>query len=290
MEGIAHLFKAEAPYVNTDFFTSNPEILRVWHDDEGNKFSMPDKEFDLWKEKNPDAVILDPHALNYSAGGIAGPLVGTALLVVFCMIIALFIGISAAIFLSEYCGKGKVMSMIRLSILNLAGVPSIVFALFGWGIFCHAAPVIVDQVEERSLFAFSIGASYVSFQGWGTSLLAGSCTLAIMVLPVIITACEESLRAVPKGFREASFALGSSKWQTIRKAVLPYALPGILTASVLGITRVAGETAPIMLTATSTDKTDMPMAVLQSEGVWAFFTQSVQALPFYIYTAGEARR
>lgn len=286
-KGMPTFFQSNAPFVNTEFFTSNPEILRVWHDEEGNKFSMPDKDFDIWRKENPDAVILEPRALNYSAGGIAGPLVGTALLVFFCMIIALSIGISAAIYLSEYCGKGRVMSMIRLSILNLAGVPSIVFALFGWGVFCYVAPVVVDHVDERSLFAFPIGSSYVSLEGWGTSLLAGSCTLAIMVLPVIITACEESLRAVPKGFREASFALGGGHWQTIRKAVLPYALPGILTASVLGITRVAGETAPIMLTAASTDKTDMPMEALQNEGVWAFFTQSVQALPFYIYTLAK---
>ncbi len=286
-KGAPTFVKGEAPFINTEFFTSNPEILRVWHDAEGNKFSMPDKEFDIWREQNPAAQIIAPHALNYSAGGIAGPLVGTALLVFFCMIIALFIGISAAIYLSEYCGRGRVMSIIRLSILNLAGVPSIVFALFGWGIFCHAAPVLVDSVDDRSLLSFAIGSSYLSFQGWGTSLIAGSCTLAIMVLPVIITACEESLRAVPNGFREASFALGSSQWQTIRKAVLPYALPGILTATVLGITRVAGETAPIMLTATSTDKTDMPMQALQDEGLWAFLTQSVQALPFHIYTLAK---
>ena len=110
-KGAPTFFTSEAPYLNTEFFTSNPEILRVWHDAEGNKFSMPDKEFDIWRENNPDAEIIDPHALNYSAGGIAGPLVGTALLVFFCMIIALFIGISAAVYLSEYCGKGRLMTL-----------------------------------------------------------------------------------------------------------------------------------------------------------------------------------
>ena len=128
-KGLPTFFKSEAPYVNTEFFTSNPEILRVWHDAEGNKFSMPDKDFDIWREKNPDAVILDPHALNYSAGGIAGPLVGTALLVFFCMIIALSIGISAAIYLSEYAPK-RLRAILKPVLEVLAGIPTVVFGFF----------------------------------------------------------------------------------------------------------------------------------------------------------------
>ena len=118
---------------------------------------------------------------------------------------------------------GWLIRFVRLAILNLAGVPSIVFGLFGFGML-------------------------VVFFGWNVSLLAGWFTLAFMVLPVVITASEESLKSVPKGFREGSLALGATKWQTIRQSVLPYALPGILTSSILGIARVAGETAPLLLT------------------------------------------
>ena len=125
---------------------------------------------------------------------------------------------------------------IRLAILNLAGVPSIVFGLFGFGMF-------------------------VIFFGWNFSLLAGWFTLAFMVLPVVITASEESLKAVPKGFRDGSLALGATKWQTIWKNVLPYALPGILTSSILGIARVAGETAPIMFTAAYAVSANLPWEV-----------------------------
>lgn len=285
-KGLPTFVTAEAPFINTEFFTANPQTLVSFHDIEGKEYAMSSSEFEIWHKKNPHIEPQDEHRLNYSAGGILNPLAGTALLVILCMIIALFIGVAAAIYLSEYCGQGRIMSLIRLAILNLAGVPSIVFALFGWGVFCYMAPIIVSEVSDRSLFAFQISSnSYLSFQGWGTSLIAGAFTLAIMVLPVIITACEESLRAVPKGFREASLALGSSKWQTIRKSVLPYALPGIMTASILGITRVAGETAPIMLTAAATDKNNLPWQGL--DGTWSFFGQSVQALPFHIYTLAK---
>jgi len=247
---------------------------------------MASAQFEQWRIENPNVQVLGEHRINYSAGGILNPLAGTALLVICCMTIALLVGVATAIYLSEYCGRGKLMSAIRLSILNLAGVPSIVFALFGWGIFCYMAPLITTEIADRSLFSFSIGGGrYISFEGWDTSLIAGAFTLAIMVLPVIITACEESLRAVPKGFREASLALGATKWQTIRKSVLPFALPGIMTATVLGITRVAGETAPIMLTAAATDKNYLPWQNVES--VWGFFSQSVMALPFHIYTLAK---
>ncbi|MFT5882111.1 MAG: phosphate transport system permease protein [Crocinitomicaceae bacterium] len=287
IKGVPTLVKSEAPFINTEFFTESPQILTVWHDDHGTKYSMTQTKFDAWVEANPNAVVNDVHNYTASGGGILGPLLGTALLVIICMGIALFIGVSAAVYLSEYCGQGKLMSIIRLAILNLAGVPSIVYALFGWGVFCYMAPNYVTEIADRSIFAFSVGSGYISFEGWEQSLLAGGCTLAIMVLPVIITACEESLRAVPKGFREAAFALGATRWQTIRTAVLPYAMPGVLTASVLGITRVAGETAPIMLTAAASDKSMLPTEILAEEGFWSFLTQSVQALPFHIYTLAK---
>lgn len=267
---------------------------------------------------------------SYSGGGILGPIVGTGLLVIICMVVALFTGIGAATFLNEYARKGAFTKSLRLAMLNLAGVPSIVFGLFGLGLFVMLAPSLTSTphiesklslplapvastpqlrvIEEKKIHMetrelststvvaaarsnsqeyFHDGWTYLSFEGWGTCMLAGGFTLAIMVLPVIITSCEESLRAVPMGFREASLALGASKWQSIRTAVLPYALPGILTASVLGITRVAGETAPIMFTAAAAERSDLPWEAVQSTGFAAFIEflqQSVQALPYHIYT------
>lgn len=268
---------------------------------------------------------------SYSGGGVVGPIVGTGLLVLICMLVALFTGIAASIFLNEYARGGGFVRTIRLAMLNLAGVPSIVFGLFGLGLFVILAPCVTSTpktssammvplvklgtkpdlriVEQQQIYIaeasnlksdeltkvatadgskrFYDGWIWLSLQGWGTSILAGGFTLAMMVLPVIITSCEESLSAVPMGFREASLALGASKWQSIRTAVLPYAFPGILTASVLGITRVAGETAPIMFTAAVAEKSELPWEGLKSTGFDAFldFLQSsAQALPYHIYT------
>jgi phosphate transport system permease protein len=152
------------------------------------------------------------------------------------------------------------LQLIRLSILNLSGVPSIVFGLFGFGLF-------------------------VLLFDWGVSMLAGWLTLAIMALPVIITASEESMRAIPKGFREGSLALGASKWIAIRTNVLPYALPGILTSSIMGIARVAGETAPIMFTAAYALRDRLPWEGLENGS--QFFFEGVMALPYHIYVVSS---
>ncbi len=126
---------------------------------------------------------------------------------------------------------------------------------------------------------------FVIFFGWNVSLMAGWFTLAFMVLPVIITASEEALKAVPQGFREGSLALGATKWQAIRTNVLPYAMPGILTSSILGIARVAGETAPIMFTAAYVVRDEMPWEGLKH---WTdFFFQGVMALPYHIYVVSS---
>jgi phosphate transport system permease protein len=171
------------------------------------------------------------------------------------MIIALVLGVIAAVYLSEYSRPGRTIDLIRLSIMNLSGVPSIVFGMWGYAMF-------------------------VIYFGWNVSLMAGWFTLAFMVLPIIITASEESLRAVPQGFREGSLALGATKWQTIYKNVLPYALPGILTSSVLGIARVAGETAPIMFTAAFVVRDELPWQVQKATD---FFFNGVMALPYHIF-------
>jgi phosphate transport system permease protein len=292
IDGAPVLFKAEAPFINTEFFAKSPMTLVEFHNEKGEMVRMDDDVFREFKENNPDAVIKDEHTFSYAGGGIWGPLVGTLLLVVVCMVVALFIGISASIYLNEYAKKGRVVSAIRLAIMNLAGVPSIVYGLFGFAFFCLSPffPVFTYEPNmESSIAAIPLWPTdgYLSFQGWGRSLIAGGLTLAVMALPVIIAACEESLKAVPKGFREASLALGATRWQCIRTAVLPYATPGILTASVLGITRVAGETAPIMFTAAVASKDKLPWQDAEGSGLYwisNMVTQSVQALPYHIYT------
>jgi phosphate transport system permease protein len=275
----------------TDFLTKSPETLVVFKDETDEIVQMPMSEYSVFRKENPGAVIRDEHTHSYSAGGIMGPLVGTALLVIVCMLVALTTGVATAIFLNEYARKGRFLNMVRLAIMNLAGVPSIVFGLFGLGVFClwPWLPVLTHEPAESAVLVFAVPFTdgWLSFQGWGTSILAGGFTLAIMVLPVIITACEEALKAVPMGFREAAMALGATKWQAIRTAVLPYAKPGIMTASILGVTRVAGETAPIMFTAALAHKGALPWQEAKGSGLfWLsdFLTQSVQALPYHIYT------
>ena len=257
-KGSRTIFKAEAPFINTAFFTEAPESLYVF-EWQGKKVEMGDREHRAFIEQHPDAAKVKTESYIYAAGGIFPCIVGTVLLVVGSMTIALVLGVCAAVYLNEYARDGAFIRFVRLAILNLAGVPSIVFGLFGFGMF-------------------------VIFFGWNVSLLSGWFTLAFMVLPVIITASEESLKAVPKGFREGSLALGATKWQTIRKNVLPYALPGILTSSILGIARVAGETAPIMFTAAYVVRDKLPWQVDKFSD---FFFQGVMALPYHIYVVSS---
>jgi phosphate transport system permease protein len=256
IKGGRTVFRSHAPFVNLTFLTQPPQTLYVFEYG-GKKMELSDREFRQWKLTHKEEV--DATSVAYSAGGIWPCIVGTALLVVGSMTLALLIGISAAIYLSEYSRNGRFIRLTRVAILNLAGVPSIVFGLFGFGLF-------------------------VIFFGWNVSLISGWFTLGLMILPAIITASEESLRAVPQGLREGSLALGATKWQTIRKNVLPYALPGILTSSILGIARVAGETAPIMFTAAYAMRDEMPWQVSH----WTdFFFQGVMALPYHIYVVSS---
>jgi phosphate transport system permease protein len=182
------------------------------------------------------------------AGGILPAIVGTIYLVLGAIIFALPVGLLAAIYLSEYAKDNYLTRIIKLAIVNLAGVPSVVYGLFGLAIF-------------------------VVFFKFGTSILSGSLTLGIMILPVIITASREALESVPHSFREASLSLGASKWQTIRHIVLPNAIPGILTGTILGIGRAAGETAPILFTVAAFYLPQMPKSI---------FDQAM-ALPYHLY-------
>lgn len=257
-KGAPAVFRAEAPFINTEFLTAAPETLHVF-EYEGVTHQMGDRDFRAFREGR-DLKGARVESYVYSAGGIFPNIVGTILLVAGSMTIALVLGVAAAIYLSEYARPGPAIRFIRLSIINLAGVPSIVFGLFGFGLF-------------------------VIFLGWNVSLLAGWFTLAFMVLPVIITASEEALKGVPKGFREGSLALGATKWQSIRSNVLPYALPGILTSSILGIARVAGETAPIMFTAAYVIQDKLPWEGLEK---WTdFLFGGVMALPYHIYVVSS---
>jgi len=186
-------------------------------------------------------------------GGILPVILGTVLLTLICMILVIPIGVTTAIFLAEYSRPGILLNMVNMSIYTLAGVPSVVFGLFGLTVFV------------------------ITFN-FGMSLLAGSVTLAVMVLPYIISTSEEAIKAVPFSFREASLACGTTKWQTIRKIVLPTALPGILTGSILGTAKVSGETAPIMFTA----------AAFFTPGIPRSLFQPVMALPYHIYVLATA--
>jgi len=158
-----------------------------------------------------------------TAGGIFPALLGTLWLVALALLVSVPMGVAAAIYLSEYAPDNWLTRLINLAIINLAGVPSIVHALFGVGAF-------------------------VMFFGFGTSILAASLTLAVMTMPVVIVASKESLQAVPYAFREACWNMGATRWQTIRRVVLPNALSGILTGIILEVSRTTGETAPIMFT------------------------------------------
>ena len=257
------VFKTTPPFVNVPFLTEKPQTLYVF-EYEGKKMELSDSDFRAFKEERKISDI-PAASYAYSSGGIFPCIMGTVLLVVGSMVIALVLGVSSAVYLSEYGQQGRALRMIRLAIMNLAGVPSIVFGLFGFGMF-------------------------VIFFKWNVSLLAGWFTLAFMALPVIITASEEALKSVPQGFREGSLALGATKWQAIRTNVLPYALPGILTSSILGIARVAGETAPIMLTAAYVVRDEMPwqgMQLLHPSTWGGFFFQGVMALPYHIYVVSS---
>ena len=284
IDGAPVLFKAEAPFVDFDFLTAKNETLHVFDDAQGNRHQLPASGYNDYLTKNPSAPVFNEQTYSYSGGGIAGPIAGTALLTIGSMILALFFGVCAAIYLSEYAKQSPFIHAVRLAILNLAGIPSIVFGLFGFSVFVLAVPVITSQPSDRSLLTLPlfINDYVLSFQGWNSSLMAGCATLACMILPVIITASEESLRAVPQGFRDASLAMGATRWQTIRKCVLPFSLPGILTSSLLAITRVAGETAPIMFTAAVAAKDDLPWQGLKNP--FDILSSQVQALPYHIYT------
>ncbi len=182
------------------------------------------------------------------AGGIFPAIVGTLLLTLGTALVAIPFGVGGAIYLAEYARDTWLTRAIRLAIVNLAGIPSVVYGLFGLGLF-------------------------VLFLGFGTSIVAGSLTLAIMTLPVIISTSEEALRSVPVEFRTVSASLGGTRWQGIRNIVLPQALPGIITGVILGLLRAGGETAPILFTVAAFFLPRLPQSPLDQ----------TMALPYHLY-------
>jgi len=181
-------------------------------------------------------------------GGLLPAIVGTLWLTAGTAVFAVPLGVAMAIYLAEYASDSLLTRLVRLSIINLAGIPSVVYGLFGLGVF-------------------------VLFLRFGSSILAGALTLAIMTLPVIISTSEEALRTVPQSFRTVSISLGGTKWQTISRVVLPQALPGILTGIILGLERAAGETAPILFTVAAFFLPRLPHSV---------FDQTM-ALPYHLF-------
>jgi phosphate transport system permease protein len=292
-------FKGLPHAVKPGFLSELTSTLHVIESKDGQIFKTNPVEADAIKKQLGENLASEK-TISYSGGGILGPIVGTALLVIVSVSVALFLGVCCAIYLSEYAKKGKFIEMVRLAILNLAGVPSVVFGLFGLGAFVLTAPVFTSMPADRAIFVIPLGFTNLSFQGWDTCVLSGGFTLAFVILPVIITASEQCLQAVPQGFRETSMALGATRWQTIWRSVLPFATPGILTSTILGIARAAGETAPIMFTAALAFKDKLPWqkdlpALPADAGIFAqweqsvqrflgIFTESVQALPYHIYT------
>ena len=197
--------------------------------------------------------LTQPPIDSMTRGGILPCIVGTLYLSLGAILVALFIGVATAIYLNEYARPGRLIRVIRLGINNLAGVPSIVFGLFGLAFF-------------------------VVWLHFGVSILSGVLTLGVMILPLIIGSSEQALRAVPDTYREASLGLGATKWQTIYRVILPAALPGILTGVILGISRAAGETAPIMFTAAVFYSPSMPSSIFDE----------IMALPYHVYVLATA--
>lgn len=215
-----------------------------------------------WRQITP-AFLTQPPQDGGASGGIGPAILGTLALMVGTIVMALPLGVFAAIYLTEYARKGPMVRLIHLAIVNLAGVPSIVHGLFGLVLFKLFFGKLLDNFYHNQTPIWQ-----------NRTLLWGSATLAILVLPIVITATEEALQSVPKSFREGSVGLGASRWQTIRQIILPAALPGILTGGILAVGRAAGETAPILFTAA--------VSFTTLNGVPHLY-DPVLALPYHLY-------
>ncbi len=192
--------------------------------------------------------LTQPPRVGMTEGGIFPAIVGTFYVTLITVAFAVPLGVAAAIYLNEYALQGRFTRLVRMALRNLAGVPSIVFGLFGMAVF-------------------------VKLFGFGPSLIAAGFTLGLLTLPVTVTASEEALRTVPRAYREGSFALGATRWQVVRTVVLPRAIPGILTGTILGLARAAGETAPILATGAAFFLPQLPDSI----------RSQFMALPYHLF-------
>ena len=223
-----------------------------------------------WRE----FLVAEPREAN-SEGGVMPAIFGTVVMTLVMTLLVVPFGVMAALYLREYAKAGLMISMVRIAINNLAGVPSIVFGVFGLGFFCYIVGVGIDEL----FFAQKLPNPTFGTGG----IMWASLTLALLTLPVVIVATEEALAAVPTSMREGSFACGATKWQTIRNVVLPRALPGIMTGAILAMARGAGEVAPLMLVGAVKLAPDLPI-----DGLFPFIhpERSFMHLGFHIYDLG----
>ena len=237
---------------------------------------------DRWLE----FIFDDPREAN-AEGGIWPAIVGTLTMTLLMVMAGVPFGVLAALYINEYAKSGWVISVVRIAINNLAGVPSIVYGVFGLGFFCYTVGKGMDWLFYPAHFAEN-----TPYFGKGAMLWA-SFTLALLTLPVVIVATEEALRAVPNSMREGSYGCGASKWQTIQRIVLPRALPGIMTGMILALSRGAGEVAPLMLVGAVKLAPELPIDFHNLSGsigpIWTgplHFERSFMHLGFHIYDLG----
>jgi phosphate transport system permease protein len=259
----------------TDAKTTVPldQIVRAW---QPNRLSLAGT-FGVYLSRWGEFLGDDPREAN-SAGGVFPAIWGTvAMTLIMALLVAPF-GVLAALYLKEYAGRGPITTAVRVAINNLAGVPSIVYGAFGLGFFCYGLGAGIDEL----FFKASLVADSQPTFGTG-GLLWAALTLALLTLPVVIVATEEALAAVPNSMREGSYACGAGKWQTIRRIVLPRALPGIMTGLILAMARGAGEVAPLMLVGVKKLALDLPI-----DGTFPFVhpEREFMHLAYLIYDVG----
>lgn len=248
------------------------EIVRAYAPNQLGATGKANVYFSRWGE----FLTGDPREAN-SEGGVFPAIWGTVAMTLIMSIAVVPFGVLAALYLHEYARRGWVVSVLRIAINNLAGVPSIVFGVFGLGFFCYVIGASIDQL----FFTASLAENTPTFGTGG--LFWASLTLALLTLPVVIVTTEEALAAVPSSMREGSYACGASKWQTIRRIVLPRALPGVMTGMILAIARGAGEVAPLMLVGAMKSAPELPI-----DGVFPFVhpQRSFMHLGFHLYDLG----
>ena len=238
-----------------------------------NQLSFSDK-LAVYGSRWKEFLTADPREAN-SEGGVLPAIVGTVIMTLLMSIAVVPFGVLAALYLREYARAGLAVSAVRIAINNMAGVPSIVFGVFGLGFFCY----IIGGGIDRAFFAEHLPNPTYGRGG----VLWASLTLALLTLPVVVVSTEEALAAVPRSMREGSYACGASKWQTIRRIVLPRAMPGIMTGFILAMARGAGEVAPLMLVGAVKLAPDLP---IDHVAPYLHPDRSFMHLGFHIYDVG----